>query len=90
MLSGKEPYEAALRHFSHVDAVIIKNISISIVVKRHILREDLGSNVYKLPYDFSFLDDILGVVEKSNTKLDIEGYPSSAAGRKALARLTQK
>uniref|UniRef100_A0AC34GWW2 Uncharacterized protein n=1 Tax=Panagrolaimus sp. ES5 TaxID=591445 RepID=A0AC34GWW2_9BILA len=90
MLSGKEAYEATLRYFSHVDTVHIALKKICITVKRHILEEEYGSNLYQFPYDFSMLDDILRVLEKSNTKIEIEDYPSSTAGRKALARLTQK
>uniref|UniRef100_A0A914Q849 Uncharacterized protein n=1 Tax=Panagrolaimus davidi TaxID=227884 RepID=A0A914Q849_9BILA len=90
MRSGKESYEAALRYFSHVDTVVIENKQIEIIVKRHVVNKRDGFNLYKFPYDFDLLNDILGVLENRNKNLEIEAYPESPAGRKALARLTQK
>uniref|UniRef100_A0A914QDE0 Uncharacterized protein n=1 Tax=Panagrolaimus davidi TaxID=227884 RepID=A0A914QDE0_9BILA len=90
MRSGKESYEAALRYFSHVDTVVIANKQIEIFVKRHVVSKRDGCNLYIFPYDFVLLNDILGVLESTNKKLEIEAYPESLAGRKALARLTQK
>uniref|UniRef100_A0AC35FD39 DUF38 domain-containing protein n=1 Tax=Panagrolaimus sp. PS1159 TaxID=55785 RepID=A0AC35FD39_9BILA len=90
MRSGKESYEAALRYFSHVDTVVIAYNKIRIIVKRHVVIERDEFNLYKFPYDFDLLNDILGVLENTNKKLEIEAYPESPAGRKALARLTQK
>uniref|UniRef100_A0AC35GJ22 Methyltransferase domain-containing protein n=1 Tax=Panagrolaimus sp. PS1159 TaxID=55785 RepID=A0AC35GJ22_9BILA len=90
MLSGKEPYEATLRFFSHADTVVIAPNAVQIVVIRHTLRVSDGNNLYKFPYDFRFLNDILGALKNSHAKLEIEYYPYSAAGRKVLAHLTQK
>uniref|UniRef100_A0A914QQT2 Uncharacterized protein n=1 Tax=Panagrolaimus davidi TaxID=227884 RepID=A0A914QQT2_9BILA len=90
MRSGKESYEAALRYFSHVDTVVIGDKQIEIFVKRHVVSEPDEYNLYKFPYDFDLLNDILGVLEDTNKNLEIEAYPESSAGRKALARLTQK
>uniref|UniRef100_A0A914QU77 DUF38 domain-containing protein n=1 Tax=Panagrolaimus davidi TaxID=227884 RepID=A0A914QU77_9BILA len=90
MRSGKESYEATLRYFSHVDTVVIAYKQIGIIVKRHVVNKRHGFNLYKFPYDFDLLNDILGVLENTNKKLEIEAYPEIPAGRKALARLTQK